>query len=185
MTDDHPGQPAGPAAPEEPYWAETPHEVPMQFGEAPPFPRADQPPAAAAPDDGDRALAAVAHIFGWITGVIILVVGQSRTSFVRFHALQALVFDLLMTLVSMVLGMVLSFGFTAVAIALPLLLLSASGEPDPSWVWPMSGMFALMFPCFGLMALVPLGLRIYAIVRAATGHLYAYPLMDRFLKPGP
>jgi len=182
MTDEHLEQPAAPA---EPAWAEPPHEVPVQFGEAPPFPRADQMPAAAAPDDGDRALAAVAHIFGWITGVIILVVGQSRTSFVRFHALQALVFDLAMSLVSMVLGMVLSFGFMALVMGLTFMAIPADGELNPSSLWGITAMFTLMFPCFGLMALVPLGLRIYAIVRAATGHLYAYPLLDRWLKPGP
>lgn len=185
MTDEHVDQPSEFDARDEPAWAEAPHEVPVQPGEASPFPQADQPPAAAAPNDGDRALAAIAHIFGWITGVIILVVGQSRSAFVRFHALQALVFDLLMTLLGMVLGMVLSFGFTALMMGIPFLLVAAKGEQDPSWLWSMSAMFALMFPCFGLMWLVPLGLRIYAIVRAATGHLYAYPLFDRWLKPGP
>jgi uncharacterized membrane protein len=177
MADEHLEQPTESAAPAEPAWAEPP--------QAPPFPRADQPPAAAAPDDGDRALAAVAHVFGWITGVIILIVGQNRTAYVRFHALQALVFDLLMTLLGTVLGMVLSFGFMALAMGLPFLVLTANGEQNPSWLWAMTAMFALMFPCFGLMALVPLGLRIYAVVRAATGHLYAYPLIGRWLKPGP
>jgi uncharacterized Tic20 family protein len=85
----------------------------------------------------------------------------------------------------MVLGMVLSFGFMALVMGLTFMAIPADGELNPSSLWGITAMFTLMFPCFGLMALVPLGLRIYAIVRAATGHLYAYPLLDRWLKPGP
>ncbi len=148
-------------------------------------------PPAAGSTSNDTVLAALAHLFGWMSATVVLAVGQRRSAYVRFQALQALVVDLVLTVVGMVVGMVfgLTMGLVLPAVmAATVLLSNAPGSPPPTapgvfLLMPM--MFMVVFPCMAAWGLVPWALRLYAVFRAATGHVYAYPLIGRWLKAPP
>ena len=53
------------------------------------------------PTSDERIMAALSHLFGPILSVIIWTTQKDKSAFVRFQALQALAFDLVLTFVSM------------------------------------------------------------------------------------
>jgi uncharacterized membrane protein len=42
----------------------------------------------------ERTLAGLSHMFGFIVALVVLAVGQSKSRFVRFQAVQAILFSL-------------------------------------------------------------------------------------------
>jgi uncharacterized membrane protein len=163
-------------------------------------PPAVVPPAAPAPltpvaalapaDDTERVLAAVAHIFGWISAAIVMLVAQKRSAYLRFHALQALAFDLALLLVNTVVGFVVGGLFAVLWVGVVMSLAARSGGPGPgpgsappAELIPVFLMFPLFGLCMGTYSLGLLVLRIVAAVRGYSGQVYAYPLIERWLKP--
>lgn len=68
----------------QPYQQQQPVQVFVQFSQG-------QPYAQPAPFDGSNIAAALSYVCGWFTGILFLIFGFGNR-FVRFHALQAILF---------------------------------------------------------------------------------------------
>ena len=64
------------------------------------------------------------YVFGWVTGVIFLLI-EKENSFVRFHAMQSIVVFLALFLISIILGMIPVLGWIVSILMLPLSLILA------------------------------------------------------------
>jgi len=98
-----PEEPAQQAPPEEPGYQPPPPPPPPSYEMPPPPP----PPMAAAEEitDNDRLLAALAYIIPVIVSVIILVSAENKQRpFQRYHAVQALVADIVVWVVVVLLS---------------------------------------------------------------------------------
>jgi uncharacterized Tic20 family protein len=140
--------------------------------------------AAASPTSDERTMAVLAHalqlVGGWLAPLIILIVKRD-SKFVSFHALQALLLQIL----QLILWMIFIAGFMAILFATFLAHPQASNGPPTA--------LFLLFPFLWLGAMgMWVFLLVIAIVygiKAGHGEWAEYPLLGRlarhFLKLGP
>jgi uncharacterized membrane protein len=130
----------------------------------------------------ERTLAGLSHFFGWIVALIVLAVGQSKSRFVRFQAVQALLFSLTSMLVYLVAAVCLST-LLVVGIATGVVSAALAQETgsDPgigiylAMLLPMS--FWMVSPIFMLIALCEFIIRLFAAVSVLSGKEFRYPVL--------
>lgn len=121
--------------------------TPATAGEQePPSQPADQPAGGGATSD-DTALAAVAYILTWLTGLIIFLVADKEDTYTRYHALQAIGFGVAVVIVSF--------------------LLQIIGFASPG----------ILFPTFGLLGVAVIVAIILMAVKAYQGSKFRLPLI--------
>jgi len=143
---------------------------PTQFGE-----NSAGPDYVPNPDERTLAmLAEVLQLFTWIIGPLIIYLVKRDSRFVRFHALQAILWQLLVMLGYIVSFLVLVIGIFATV---------PKGGGVPSHNEPFS--LVLLFAIYGLMGLLWLATviaSIYFAVKAQSGAWATYPLIGRAAK---
>lgn len=112
-------------------------------------------------------LAELLQLFSWMIGPLIIFLVKRDSPFVRFHALQAILWQLVMTMFSIVFFVVV----IAVAVAAP----KFSGTASVAPVVFMLGFYAL----FGLFSLANLVIAIYFAIKANSGAWASYPVIGR------
>jgi uncharacterized Tic20 family protein len=165
----------------------------MSFSETPPFPpdpnlAGDMPAPAPvssaaqasepwAPTSEERTLAMLAELlqlFSWFVGPLIIYFVKRDSPFVRFHALQAILWQAFLIVFYMVFFVVLFATFFAI--------MPRNGAPrSPSSVFPL----LLLVTLYGLMGLTWLGnmiISIYFAIKAQSGAWAAYPVIGRLAK---
>jgi uncharacterized Tic20 family protein len=148
-----PGGPSNPSAPANPA-----------------FPQVTLASATIAPTPDERTLAMLAELlqlFSWIIGPAIIFFVKRDSLFVRFHALQAILWQVAMMMVSIVFFVVV----IAAAVAAP----KTGGNMSGVSVVFMLGFYAL----FGLFSLANLVIAIYFAIQANGGAWASYPLIGR------
>ena len=139
----------------------------------------------------ERLLAGLSHLMGWLVAVIILAVDQGKSRFVRFQAVQSILFSLAMTAVYTIAVscmMMLIFGGMAVGIVTAGLAENSAAEPGVGiYIAGLSMMsFWILAPCLAAAALCAFIVRLVAAVSAFTGKEFRYPVIgkwaDRFLR---
>ena len=153
--------------------SETPPAPNQVFDLAPPEPTHPAPPLGPpgpTPDERTMAmLAELLQLFSWIIGPLIIFFVKRDSPFVRFHALQAILWQVFMMMFSIVFFVVV----VAVAIASP-----KSGNMSAAPVLFMVGFYAL----FGLFSLANMVIAIYFAVKANAGAWAAYPVIGRIAR---
>jgi uncharacterized Tic20 family protein len=160
----------------------------MSSSEIPPPPFDSNPPTAASvndiatiqpnvPSPEERTLAMLAELlqlFSWIIGPLIIYFVKRDSRFVRFHALQAILWQAILVVFYIVFFVVMIAGFVA---AIPK---NGSAAPNAP-VFP----FVLAF-CFygflGLLWLTTMVIAIYFAIKAQTGDWASYPVIGRLAK---
>jgi uncharacterized Tic20 family protein len=139
---------------------------------------------AAAPTSDERLMATLAHSLGLLIALIIWAAHRDKSRFVRFQALQAVAYDLTVTvlLIAAASCMVLSIVGGALIVAA-----SSTAATSSARQWAgLLGPTASVIPCIagGLMLLLGLGSlagRIVAAVRVYQGHNHLYPIIGKRL----
>ena len=131
----------------------------------------------AEPTQDDRVFAAVAHgsMFigvGIIVPFIIWYLQREKSEYVRFHALQAGLWQGMLMAAGFVLGGCMFCGFFTTGL---LSSSSSNGDPGPAFFVPFCGMFVFMGVMF-LAALVSL----YAAITTFLGNDFRYPVVSRW-----
>jgi uncharacterized Tic20 family protein len=115
-------------------------------------------------------LAELLQLFSWIIGPLILFFVKRDSAFVRFHALQAILWQVTMMMFSIVFFVVM----IAIAIA---------GSRSGSAGAPASLLFMVVFyALFGLFSLANLIIAIYFAVKANSGAWASYPIIGRMAR---
>jgi uncharacterized Tic20 family protein len=127
------------------------------------------------PSDDERILAAVSHgsfIFGFgiIVPLIIWLLQREQSAYVRFQALQAALWQLLLVAIGGAIG-VCAFPFVCASGAL-----ADAGNGGPVFCFPCS-------TCgIGTLTLLAMALSLYATVKTFLGHDFRYPLLGNWLR---
>jgi uncharacterized Tic20 family protein len=129
------------------------------------------------PNSDERMLGALAHFFGLIAALIIWAVQKDKSRFVRFQAAQALVFDLITTLLIFVL-VFCSMGVMFIGL-FGTILAAANSTPSPDNFGPIM-IFPFMFPWFMFACISPFSIalfvaRIVATISVLNGNNFSYP----------
>jgi uncharacterized Tic20 family protein len=130
----------------------------------------------------ERVMAALANFFGLIAALIVWATQKDRSRFVRFQALQAMAFDMLFTIIYMLLMFCL-MGVMFVFIMGGVWYTAQAAPPDNLFPALGLGMVApwAMFMCIMPVALVFGVVRIVAAVSVLTGHDFRYPFIARWV----
>lgn len=135
----------------------------------------------------ERVMGALAHFFGLLTALLVWTTQKDKSRFLRFQSLQALAFDALLMVVSLVLTMCM-MGIMVIG-ALALGFSAAQGSSLPDSIIPF-GMATMLFPFGMFLCIMPVSLaallvRTIAAASVANGRDFRYPwiasLVDRFL----
>jgi uncharacterized Tic20 family protein len=136
----------------------------------------------------ENLVAALSHLFGFLVALIVWATQKDKSHFVRFQAVQAMAFDLvisgiiLLTVVSMVL---LIFGFLAIGIG-DLALFGSQNNPMAE---PFRVMISLMtaIPFLIACSMIPLVstitvARLIATIQTFQGKEFRYPWLGAFVE---
>jgi uncharacterized Tic20 family protein len=115
-------------------------------------------------------LAELLQLFSWLVGPLVIFFAKRDSPFVRFHALQAILWQLFMMGFSIVLFVVMIAVMIAIPKAGP-----HSGEPPVLFLLGVYG-------CFGLFTLLNFVVAIYFAVKANSGAWASYPLIGRIAR---
>ncbi len=127
---------------------------------------------------------------GWIVALIVIAVEQGKSRFVRFQAIQSILFSLTMFVVyTIVISCMLMLLFGGMAVGLVSAGLAENAGTEPGIGIYVAGVSMMSFwvlaPCFTVVALCTFIVRLIAAVSAFTGKEFRYPVIggwaDRFL----
>jgi uncharacterized Tic20 family protein len=155
-------------------------EIPSSFDSNPPSPPSPDGGAAIqsnVPSSEERTLAMLAELlqlFSWIVGPLIIYFVKRDSRFVRFHALQAILWQALLVAFYIVFLVIMIAGFVA---AIP------KNGGAPTSPTPFSFMsFFLFYAMMGLAWLATMVIAIYFAVKAQNGDWASYPVIGRLAK---
>jgi uncharacterized Tic20 family protein len=136
------------------------------------------------PSSNDKLMAALAHLFGPLVAIIVWTTQKDKSRFVKFQALQALAFDVILVVV---MGIVFFCIFGVMAVGMFGSMYSVLGNtssPDsipPFFMLPFMFPFT-MFACIFPFSLLMLGVRLIASVSILNGRNYQYPLLGKWVE---
>jgi uncharacterized Tic20 family protein len=130
-------------------------------------------------------LAAISHFFGWLVAFIVWVTQKDKSRYVRFQAIQAMAFDLLVTVaIFLIVGCMMVFIFGVLALGIgDIAILGTRGNPTAE---PFRTVIALMtavpllIPCI----LIPTSgtifvARLIATIQTFQGKDFHYPWLGK------
>jgi uncharacterized Tic20 family protein len=142
--------------------------------------------SAPVPTSDERILAGIAHLFGILVALIVWASQKEKSRFVHFQAVQAIAFDAVAILVSLILSVCLT-GSMVVGMFGGLYYLGSQSSPgDIEWLFVFQPlMMFLFFICLMPYSLLLWMVRLIATVSVIQGKDFRYPLMgkqvERFL----
>ncbi len=132
------------------------------------------------PTSDEKVMGALAYFFGMLGALLVWLLQREKSRFVRFHALQALGFDLIV-MVFMFVVMFCSFGVMFLGMFGTMFagLNSSPSEAAPLLMVSTMGMPFLLFLCVFPIALVLTVIRLYAAVTVLLGRDFRYPWLGQ------
>lgn len=133
------------------------------------------------PTSDEKLMAALAHFLGAIVALVVWIIQKDKSRFVRYQALQALAFDGLVMLFSLLLSFCM---VTAMFAGMFFLLSSVASDPTSAENFPYLFVFPSIMP-FGIFTLVmPFSLAVFVIRLIAalsllSGRNFRYPILGR------
>ncbi len=108
----------------------------------------------------DTGLAAIAYLLGLITGIMVFVISEPKDKFVKFHAVQSILFNIAVIVISFVLGILM----------LPFTMMSAGMAPNFLWLGGLWSVWAFY-------SIVVFIVWIVLMIRAYSGQKYKLPVL--------
>jgi uncharacterized Tic20 family protein len=136
------------------------------------------------PSSDERLMGALSHLFGPLVALVVWSTHKDKSRFVKFQALQALAFDLILVVV---MGIVFFCIFGIMFVGMFGSVLGAMGSTSsPDAVMPFF-MLPFMFPfiifaCIFPFSLLILAIRLIASISILNGRNYQYPLLGKWLE---
>lgn len=134
------------------------------------------------PTSDERAMGAVAHFFGLFVALIVWASQKDRSPFLRFQAIQAVAFDAIVSLLSVILGGGLFFVVMTAALLAGLAAAnSASANPDQIFLlfslfpFLVMSLVVFLFPVFMAIFII----RLVATIKVFQGENFHYPWLGR------
>ena len=132
----------------------------------------------------EKLMGALAHLFGPLVALVVWSTQKDKSRFVKFQALQALAFDLVLIIVMSIVFFCF-FGVMFVGIFGTMFgALGSTSSPDaipPFFMLPFMFPF-LMFACISPVSLLIMAVRMIAAVSVFRGRNYQYPLLGKWLE---
>jgi len=141
-------------------------------------------PAVTSPSSDEKLMGALAHLFGPLVALIVWTTQKDKSRFVKFQALQALAFDVILIVV---MGIVFFCVFGVMAAGMfgtmygVLGDTSSPGAVTPFFILPFMFPFT-MFACIFPFSLLILALRVIASMSVLNGRNYQYPILGKWLE---
>jgi uncharacterized Tic20 family protein len=132
----------------------------------------------------EKLMGALPHFFGILVAVVVWMLQKDKSRFVKFQALQALVFDVI---VMVTMGLVFSCLFGVMFLGMfgsIFMTAKTASSPDaisPLFILPFMFPFAT-FACVFPFSFLLLILRIIAAVSILNGRNYHYPILGNWLE---
>jgi uncharacterized Tic20 family protein len=139
------------------------------------------------PTSDDRLLAGLSHFMGLIVALIVWATQKDKSPYIRFQAIQAMAFELVVMIVIFVVvgcSMVGFFGLVALTTGGVFLAENSQNLPPDSIPF-FSLMFGVPFfiPCLFLLVFTPLFvLRLIAAISTFQGKNFHYPLLGNWVE---
>jgi uncharacterized Tic20 family protein len=136
------------------------------------------------PSSDEKLMGALAHFFGPLVALVVWSTQKDKSRFVKFQALQALAFDVILILV---MGVVFFCFFAVLFVAMFGSLFGVlSNASSPEAVGPIF-MAPFLFPFSTFVCITPLSLLIMAIrviagISILNGRNYQYPVLGKWLE---
>jgi uncharacterized Tic20 family protein len=128
----------------------------------------------------DRLLSAIAHMFGILVALIVWATHKDKSPFVRYQAAQAIAFDVVVMVFSMVFSVCLFGVMFCGMFASILTLAAAETSGDPGWpILILPGMFPFLFLVLVPVSLVFVLARLIAAVSVLNGNEFRYPWLGK------
>ena len=135
------------------------------------------------PTSDEKLMGALAHLFGPLVAVIVWAIQKDKSRFVKFQALQALIFDLV---VAVGMGAFFFCLFGVMFLGMSMSMFSVMNTPPsdaqiaPFFFLPFMFLF-MTFGCILPSSFVLLIIRLLAAVSVLNGRNYRYPLIGKWL----
>jgi uncharacterized Tic20 family protein len=130
-------------------------------------------------------MGAVAHFFGPLVAIIVWITQKEKSRFVKFQALQALAFDMVLFLVTGVSSLCM---FGAMFLGISMSMLGAfNPSSTPEDIIPIIFMTPFIFPFLTFACILPFSLlitvaRLVASVSILNGRDYRYPFVGKWVE---
>ena len=136
------------------------------------------------PSADEKLFGALAHLFGPLVALIAWSTQKDKSRFVKFQALQALAFDMIIV-IAMGIGFVCLFG--VIFIGMFSTMFGIWGGTSSSDTVPLFFMLSFMSPflifaCISPSSLLFLAVRLFASFSVLNGHNFQYPLLGKWLE---
>ncbi len=136
------------------------------------------------PSSDEKLMAALAHLFGPMVAIIVWATQKDKSRFVKFQALQALSFDIVLISLMGIIFFCL-FGVMFIGISGSVFgVLSNTSSPDAGlqfFILPFLFPF-IVFSCIFPFSISILVLRIIAAMSILNGRNYQYPILGKWLE---
>lgn len=141
-----------------------------------------------APTSDESLMAAISHFFGFLVALIVWVTQKDKSRFVRFQAIQAMAFDLIVTIaVFLVVGCMMAFIFGVLAFGIgDIAIFGNLGNPTAE---PFRTLIALMtavpllIPCIFIpMVGIIFVTRLIATIQTFQGKDFHYPWLGALVE---
>jgi uncharacterized Tic20 family protein len=138
------------------------------------------------PSSDERLMGALAHFFGPLVALVVWITQKDKSRFVKFQALQALAFDVVLLLVMGVVSLCL-FGLMFLGIFGTMFGTFNELSSTPQDIVPFFFMLPFMFPFLTFVCILPLSLlitavRLIASISIVNGRNYQYPLLGKWVE---
>lgn len=136
------------------------------------------------PSSDEKLMGALAHLFGPLVALVVWSTQKDKSRFVKFQALQALVFDLILVVV---MGIIFFCIFGIMFVGMFGSVFGAMGSTSsPKAITPFF-MLPFMFPfmtfaCIFPFSLLIMAIRLIAFLSILNGRNYQYPLLGKWLE---
>ncbi len=135
------------------------------------------------PTSDEKLMGAIAHLFGPLGAIIVWAVQKDKSRFVKFQALQALTFDVVIALgMGILFFCIFGVGFLGMSGAMftSMNTPSSSEGLSPFFLLPMIFPFTI-FGCVFPISFILLLVRLAASISILNGRNYQYPVIGKWL----
>ena len=141
-----------------------------------------------APTSDESIMAAISHFFGFLVALIVWVTQKDKSRFVRFQAIQALAFDLLVSVITFLLvGCLMALTFGAMTVGMSGMAFTVNqNEPSTGLVSLFITLMTavpFLIPCivFPLTGIVFVA-RLIASIQTFQGQDFRYPWLGKWVE---
>jgi len=135
------------------------------------------------PTPDEKMMGTLAHIFGSLAAIIVWAIQKDKSRFVKFQALQALIFDVIIAVgMGAIFFCIFGIGFIGMSGSIISVMNnpSSGNEVSPLFLLPIIFPF-MIFGCILPFSFIILIIRLIAAISILNGRNYYYPVIGKWL----